>query len=198
MNGRGMPGRHPSQGKVSGAELILTPPAAGAKFSDKTTSSRCLHGVGVSVVNALSKTSNAGSSAGGKQYNISFKDGKIASKLEETGTVGQPQHRHTIRFWPDPKFFDSDKFLRRRSPATPQGEGGAVPGPARHVQERSDGEKDEWSTAGSRRLSHRGAGQLERIPPSSSPARVRATTTRSTTTVLAPDAPAPIGEATST
>src|SRR5215469_13688686 len=110
-DGRGMPvDIHPKE-KVSGAELILTRLHAGGKFSDKTYQfSGGLHGVGVSVVNALSKHLECWIKRGGKEYNISFKDGKIASKLEEIGTVGQRNTGTTIRFWPDPKFFDSDKF----------------------------------------------------------------------------------------
>ncbi|HXI66610.1 MAG TPA: ATP-binding protein, partial [Steroidobacteraceae bacterium] len=110
-DGRGMPvDIHPKE-KVSGAELILTRLHAGGKFSDKTYKfSGGLHGVGVSVVNALSKHLECWIKRGGKEYNISFKDGKIACKLEEIGTVGQRNTGTTIRFWPDPKFFDSDKF----------------------------------------------------------------------------------------
>ena len=66
--------------------------------------------MGVSVVNALSKHLECWIKRGGKEYNIGFKDGKIASKLEEIGTVGQRNTGTTVRFWPDPKFFDSDKF----------------------------------------------------------------------------------------
>ena len=47
---------------------------------------------------------------GGREYNIGFKDGKITTKLEEIGSVGQRNTGTTVRFWPDPKFFDSDKF----------------------------------------------------------------------------------------
>src|SRR6266699_1531435 len=86
-DGRGMPvDIHPKE-KVSGAELILTRLHAGAKFSDKNYQfSGGLHGVGVSVVNALSKHLECWIKRAGKQYNISFKDGKIASRLEEIGT----------------------------------------------------------------------------------------------------------------
>ena len=110
-DGRGMPvDIHPKE-KVSGVELILTRLHAGGKFSDKTYQfSGGLHGVGVSVVNALSKHLECWIKRGGKEYNIGFKDGKVASKLEVVGTVGQRNTGTTVRFWPDPKFFDSDKF----------------------------------------------------------------------------------------
>ena len=101
---------HPKE-KVSGVELILTRLHAGGKFSDKTyTFSGGLHGVGVSVVNALSKHLECWMKRGGKEYNISFKDGQIIRKLEEIGSVGQRNTGTTVRFWPDPKFFDSDQF----------------------------------------------------------------------------------------
>src|SRR2546430_13500777 len=109
-DGRGMPVHiHPKE-KVSGAELILTRLHAGAKFSDKNYKfSGGLHGVGVSVVNALSKHLECWIKRGGKEYNISFKDGKIASRLEATGTVGQRNSGTNIRFWPDPKRMRSEE-----------------------------------------------------------------------------------------
>src|SRR4029450_958419 len=110
-DGRGMPvDIHPKE-KVSGVELILTRLHAGGKFNDKNYEvSGGLHGVGVSVVNGLSKQLEAWIKRNGKEYNISFKDGKVSSKLEVVGTVGQRNTGTTVRFWPDPKFFDSDKF----------------------------------------------------------------------------------------
>ena len=85
---------HPQE-KVSGVELILTRLHAGGKFSGNNYSfSGGLHGVGVSVVNALSKHLECWVRRGGKEYNIGFKNGKLASKLEVVGTVGAAQHRH--------------------------------------------------------------------------------------------------------
>jgi topoisomerase-4 subunit B len=110
-DGRGMPVDIHPQEKVSGVELILTRLHAGGKFNNKSYSfAGGLHGVGVSIVNALSKHLECWVRRGGKEYNIAFKDGRLSSKLEVIGTVGARNTGTTVRFWPDPKFFDSDRF----------------------------------------------------------------------------------------
>ena len=110
-DGRGMPvDKHPKL-KLPGVEVILSTLHSGGKFSNKSYSfSGGLHGVGVSVVNALSKNLEIWVRRGGKEYNMAFKGGKKSSKLEEVGTVGQRTTGTTIRFWPDAKYFESDKF----------------------------------------------------------------------------------------
>jgi len=110
-NGRGMPvDIHPKEG-IPGVEVILTKLHAGGKFSNKNYEfSGGLHGVGVSVVNALSKHLEVWVRRGGKEYNIAFADGNKTSDLEEVGTVGKRNTGTTLRFWPDPQFFDSNKF----------------------------------------------------------------------------------------
>ncbi len=110
-DGRGMPVDIHPQEKVSGVELILTRLHAGGKFSSKSYDfSGGLHGVGVSVVNALSRQLECWVRRGGKEYNIGFRDGRVASRLEVVGSVGQRNTGTTVRFWPDAKFFDSDRF----------------------------------------------------------------------------------------
>src|SRR5688572_24211181 len=106
-DGPGFPAdTHPRE-KASAAERILTRLHAGGKFSDKTYQfSGGLHGVGVSVVNGLSKNLECWVRRGGKEFNIGFKDGRVKSKLVEVGTVGQKNTGTTVRFWPDPQFFD--------------------------------------------------------------------------------------------
>lgn len=110
-DGRGMPvDRHPIE-KIPGVELILTRLHAGGKFSGNNYQySGGLHGVGVSVVNALSKNLEVWIRRDGCEYNMSFRGGEPASKLEKVGTVGKANTGTTLRFWPDPKFFDTDKF----------------------------------------------------------------------------------------
>ncbi|GAA0696199.1 DNA topoisomerase IV subunit B [Marinobacterium maritimum] len=110
-DGRGMPvDIHPEEG-VSGVELILTKLHAGGKFSnDNYNYSGGLHGVGVSVVNALSKLLNVEIKRDGQVYRIGFADGDKVSELEVIGTCGKRNTGTLVRFLPDPKYFDSPKF----------------------------------------------------------------------------------------
>lgn len=110
-NGRGMPvDIHPDEG-ISGVELILTRLHAGAKFSDKNYRySGGLHGVGVSVVNALSRRLEVRIKRNGHSYAVDFENGVKSGELEETGTVGVRNTGTFIRFWPDPRYFDSAGF----------------------------------------------------------------------------------------
>ena len=110
-DGRGMPvDLHPQQ-KIPGVEVILTRLHAGGKFSDKNYRfSGGLHGVGVSVVNALSRSLEVWVRRGGKEYNLAFKGGSKVSDLEVVGDVGKRNTGTTIRFWPDDQYFDSANF----------------------------------------------------------------------------------------
>src|SRR5690606_2646172 len=110
-DGRGMPvDIHPEEG-VPGVELILTKLHAGGKFSNKNYQfSGGLHGVGVSVVNALSKNLEVWIRRDGKEYNMSFADGKRRGKLEVVGKVAKGTTGTTLRFWPNPKYFDTPTF----------------------------------------------------------------------------------------
>ena len=110
-NGRGMPvDMHPQQ-KIPGVEVILTKLHAGGKFSNKNYQfSGGLHGVGVSVVNALSKKLDVRVRRDSKEYTINFTNGKKKDKLKQTGTVGKKNSGTSLRFWPDPRYFDSPNF----------------------------------------------------------------------------------------
>ncbi len=114
-NGRGMPvDLHPEEG-ISGVELILTRLHAGGKFSDRNYRfSGGLHGVGVSVVNALSSHLEVWIKRGGKEYNMAFASGDKVSDLEEIGPAPRRATGTTLRFWPDPRYFDSPKFSASR------------------------------------------------------------------------------------
>lgn len=148
-DGRGMPvDIHPKE-KISGVELILTRLHAGGKFSEKTYQfAGGLHGVGVSVVNALSKNLECWVRRGGKEYNISFKDGRAKSKLEEVGTVGRNNTGTTVRFWPDPQFFDSEKFSVPRLKHMLRAKAVLCPGLRVKLKNELTGEKDEWFYTG--------------------------------------------------
>ena len=110
-DGRGMPVDQHKNEKVSGVELILTRLHAGGKFSNKNYQySGGLHGVGVSVVNALSKTLKVTVKRDAKVYSMKFKGGEKASELKVTGKVGKRNTGTTVTFLPDEKYFDSVKI----------------------------------------------------------------------------------------
>jgi topoisomerase IV subunit B len=148
-DGRGMPvDIHPKE-KVSGVELILTRLHAGGKFDGDTYKySGGLHGVGVSVVNALSKQLDCWIRRGGKEWNIGFRDGKVTSKLQQVGTVGARVTGTTLRFWPDPKFFDSDKFSVPQLRHVLKAKAVLCPGLKLSFLNEATGEKDEWFFTG--------------------------------------------------
>ena len=148
-DGRGMPvDVHPKE-KISGVELILTRLHAGGKFNDQTYSfAGGLHGVGVSVVNALSKHLECWVRRGGKEYNIAFKDGRLSSKLEVVGTVGARNTGTTVRFWPDPKFFDSDRFAVPELKRVLKAKAVLCAGLRLTFTNEASGEKQEWFYTG--------------------------------------------------
>jgi len=110
-DGRGMPvDMHPEQ-NMPGVEVILTQLHAGGKFSNKNYQfSGGLHGVGISVVNALSKHLEVEIKRDGKVYQMQFADGNKLTELAETGTVGQKNTGTSVHFWPDASYFDSNKI----------------------------------------------------------------------------------------
>ncbi|HEX6571984.1 MAG TPA: ATP-binding protein, partial [Steroidobacteraceae bacterium] len=149
-DGRGMPvDIHPKE-KVSGVELILTRLHAGGKFSADSgyKFSGGLHGVGVSVVNALSKHLECWVRRGGKEYNISFKDGKARSKLEVVDDVGKNNTGTTVRFWPDPQFFEAVNFSVPKLKHVLRAKAVLCPGLRVTLKVEQSGEKDEWFYTG--------------------------------------------------
>ena len=110
-DGRGMPVDIHKKEKLPGVELILTRLHSGAKFnSDSYKFSGGLHGVGVSVVNALSENLEVFVKRDGKLHHMAFKGGKKAKKLTLKDKVGKRNTGTLINFKPDPKYFDSAKF----------------------------------------------------------------------------------------
>jgi topoisomerase IV subunit B len=110
-NGRGMPvDLHPQLG-LSGVEVIMTRLHAGGKFSDKNYSfSGGLHGVGVSVVNALSERVDVTIKRNGVVYQMSFANGDKTCELHEIGTTAKKDTGTTIRFWPNATYFDTTRM----------------------------------------------------------------------------------------
>jgi len=110
-DGRGMPVDKHKGEKVSGVEVILTRLHAGGKFSGKNyTFSGGLHGVGVSVVNALSSKLEVYVRRDGKEHKMVFGDGQKVSDLRVIGKVPAKQTGTTVRFWPNAKYFDTPKI----------------------------------------------------------------------------------------
>lgn len=110
-NGRGMPvDLHPQLG-LTGVEVIMTRLHAGGKFSDKNYSfSGGLHGVGVSVVNALSERVEVTIKRNAIIYHMAFANGDKQQELNETGVTKKRDTGTTIRFWPNAKYFDTTKI----------------------------------------------------------------------------------------
>ncbi len=144
-NGRGMPvDLHPEEG-IPGVELILTRLHAGGKFSDRSYRfSGGLHGVGVSVVNALSKHLQVRVKRAGKEYSMAFADGDRVSGLEEIGEVGRRNTGTTLRFWPDPSYFDSPKFSLPKLKHILRAKAVLCPGLRVSLLDEATGERSRW------------------------------------------------------
>lgn len=110
-DGRGMPvDMHKEEG-MSGVELIMTKLHAGGKFSNKNYQfSGGLHGVGISVVNALSTRVDVHVRRDSKVFHIAFENGNKVSELQVVDSCGKRNTGTTVRFWPDASYFDSPKF----------------------------------------------------------------------------------------
>jgi topoisomerase-4 subunit B len=144
-DGRGMPvDIHPQQG-LPGVEVILTKLHAGGKFSNKNYQfSGGLHGVGVSVVNALSKHLEIWVKRDGAEYNMAFAGGHKASDLEEVGRVGKNNTGTRLRFWPDPSYFDTGKFSVRQLLHVLRAKAVLCPGLKVLFSDENSGENYEW------------------------------------------------------
>lgn len=110
-DGRGMPVDIHQEEGISGVELIMTKLHAGGKFSNKNYQfSGGLHGVGISVVNALSKRVEVNIRRDGSVYQIAFADGDKVEDLNIVDTCGKRNTGTSVHFWPDAQYFDSAKF----------------------------------------------------------------------------------------
>ncbi|MCK7593797.1 DNA topoisomerase IV subunit B [Pseudomarimonas salicorniae] len=144
-DGRGMPvDIHPEEG-IPGVELILTRLHAGGKFSGKNyTFSGGLHGVGVSVVNALSNKVEVYIKRDGNEYRQEYRDGFPASTLAVVGTVGKRNTGTRVRFWPDPKYFDTPKINLRALRHLLRAKAVLCPGLTVKLIEEATGEQQTW------------------------------------------------------
>ncbi len=145
-DGRGMPvDRHRGEG-VSGVEVILTRLHAGGKFSNRNYDfAGGLHGVGVSVVNALSKKLEVHVRRSGKEYRMTFAGGQKTSDLKVVGSVGARTTGTTVRFWPDERFFDSPKFQVQKLKHVLRAKAVLCPGLKITFSDESDpANNDEW------------------------------------------------------
>src|SRR5438045_6581157 len=115
-DGRGIPvGPHPVE-KAPTVEVVFTRLHAGGKFEKKGGGAYAfsggLHGVGVSVTNALSKRMEVVVTRDGAKWEIAFEGGEVASKLKKNGSAPPRASGTWIRAWPDPRYFDSPKVKR--------------------------------------------------------------------------------------
>ena len=134
----------PEEG-ITGVEVIMLKLHAGAKFSNKDYQfSGGLHGVGVSVVNALSSRLEAEIRRDGTRYEIRFADGRKEQELEAVGTVGQRNTGTTIRFWPNPEYFDTVRFSIPRLRHTLRAKAVLCPGLTVSFTDEKSGETSKW------------------------------------------------------
>jgi len=144
-DGRGMPvDIHPEEG-ITGVELILTRLHAGSKFSNKNYQfSGGLHGVGVSVVNALSTSLEVTIKRNGTLYQMTFANGEKMTELQSIGTVGRRNTGTTIHFLPNPQYFDSFNFLSSQLVHILRAKAVLCAGLTTCFENEKTGEKFEW------------------------------------------------------
>jgi len=144
-DGRGMPvDAHPEH-KLPGVELILTRLHAGGKFSGKNYRfSGGLHGVGVSVVNALSKRLECRIKRAGAEFSIAFEHGATVEPLERIAEVGKRNTGTWVRSWPDPGYFDSANVSRPRLRHLLKAKAILCPGLVITLNDDERGESETW------------------------------------------------------
>jgi len=144
-DGRGMPvDIHPEE-NIPGVELILTRLHAGGKFNNRNyTFSGGLHGVGVSVVNALSKKVEVTIRRDGSEYRQTFADGFPVTTLEAIGTVGKRNTGTRLRFWADGGYFDTPKFALKPLKHLLRAKAVLCPGLTVKFFDEASGERVEW------------------------------------------------------
>ena len=144
-DGRGMPVDEHPEHKVSGVELILCKLHAGAKFSgDDYSFSGGLHGVGVSVVNALSDELEVRVKRDSKEHLITFNNGDKASEVVEVGEVGLRNSGTTIKFKPNPKYFETNEVQVKQLKHLLKAKAVLCPGLTIDFHDEKKSEKVKW------------------------------------------------------
>jgi topoisomerase-4 subunit B len=151
-DGRGIPvGPHPVE-KAPTVEIVFTRLHAGGKFEKKGGGAYAfsggLHGVGVSVTNALSKRMEVRVTRDGARWEIAFEGGEVAQKLKKTGTASPRESGTWIRAWPDPKYFDSPKVKRDELEALLRAKAVLLPGLKVTLTDEGSKVKNEWKYEG--------------------------------------------------
>jgi len=144
-DGRGMPvDIHPEEG-IPAAELIFTRLHAGAKFSDEDYNfSGGLHGVGVSVVNALSINLTAEIKRGGHKYLLEFEDSEKKKEITKVDKVGKKNTGTKVTFLPDPQYFDNVKFSVSQLMAALKAKAVLSPGLKISFKDKESGKSETW------------------------------------------------------
>ena len=144
-DGRGMPvDLHPEEG-LSGVEVILTKLHAGGKFSNQSYGfSGGLHGVGVSVVNALSSRLEVEIRRDGKIWTIGFQHGEKSEELTEIGRTPRKETGTTVRFWPEARYFDSPRIATSRLKSLLKAKAVLCPGLRISLADEASGDHEEW------------------------------------------------------
>ena len=144
-DGRGMPVDIHPEHKVSGVELILCKLHAGAKFSgEEYNFSGGLHGVGVSVVNALSESLQVNIKRDTKEYEMKFKNGDKQNELKVVGEVGARNSGTTIKFKPNSKYFESEEIKVKELKHLLKAKAVLCPGLTIHFNNERKAEKIKW------------------------------------------------------
>ena len=144
-DGRGMPVDVHPEHKVTGVELILTRLHSGAKFSDTAYKfSGGLHGVGVSVVNALSEKLEVRVWRDAAEYAMTFRHGERTGPLKKVGDAPKSRSGTVVRFWPEAKYFDSDKFLLSHLKRVLRAKAVLCPGLKVTLEDEATKEKISW------------------------------------------------------
>jgi topoisomerase-4 subunit B len=165
-DGRGMPVDPHPEHRLPGVELILTRLHAGGKFSGKNYRfSGGLHGVGVSVVNALSSELICRIRRNGQEHEIRFRNGETASGLTVVGDVGRRNTGTRVQFWPDPGYFDSVNISRPRLKHLLKAKAILCPGLRVTLDDPINGEAATWQFAdGLTDYLNESLKDLERVP----------------------------------